>query len=234
MRKKLSLLFLAIAVLMCATEYASAQSKTKTINVIPENADIFLNGESVGVGTYQTDSKIGKDGEEFTIKSAGYITQTIKLFQNSPSETNIDLLVDEAMKMSCDSIRGIVVNKYFNVVCGEDVYESLAWDRIMNIVNSTFKGMVKGDKLAGWIETDWEYTYYHYQAVRTRISFQFQFTDICELSCRITFYSEINNAWGGVNDMFLGNYEKYERILYKYGELIDELVNSLEGSIERR
>lgn len=234
MRKKLSLLFVAIAILMCAAEYASAQSKTKTINVVPENADILLDGESVGVGTYQTDSRIGRDGEEFTIEAAGYIKQTVKLFQNSPSETNIDLLVDEAMMMSCDSIRGAIVNKYFNVVCGEEVYEGLAWDRIMNIVNPMFKGMVKSNKLAGWIKTDWEYTYYHYQAVRTRVSFQFQFTNVGELSCRITFNSEINNTWDGVNDMSSGSYEKYERILYKYGELIDELVNSLEGSIERR
>ena len=78
---------LLFVLLICATISANAQfGRTKTINVIPDNAKIFHKGAEVGQGSY-TFQMGREDYMLFKLKAPGYIDKTIKVYKANKQNT---------------------------------------------------------------------------------------------------------------------------------------------------
>ena len=62
-------------------------AKKMTINVIPETAKIFIDGQLVNTGTYQV--KFDKNTDFYVVKveAPGYITRTYRLLKSDPKST---------------------------------------------------------------------------------------------------------------------------------------------------
>ena len=62
-------------------------AKKITINVIPETANIYIDGQMVGTGQYQV--KFDKNTDFYVVKleAPGYITRTYRLLKSNPKST---------------------------------------------------------------------------------------------------------------------------------------------------
>lgn len=59
-------------------------SKKIKINVIPETAKIYIDGQLVGEGTYQVKFEKGVDFYVVKAEAPGYITRTYRLLKSNP------------------------------------------------------------------------------------------------------------------------------------------------------
>lgn len=100
-------------------------AKKMTINVIPETAKIYIDGQLVNTGSYQV--KFDKNTDFYVVKveSPGYITRTYRLLKSDPKSTVLYTLPeDEAMLASIGSDDGIdMANKWFDVTCRKGLSE---------------------------------------------------------------------------------------------------------------
>jgi hypothetical protein len=159
-------------------------------------------------------------------EAPGYITRTVKLFKNNPKKTvSYELFVDEAMQNSIGAEEGVdLANNYFTVVCKKGMTEDVIWKRLMNIAITNFEQVEVRDKAAGWIKTAWKKESFLYQTVRTRLEIQIQFTGEDEIAYKVKISSELADNDCGTNDQC---FVKYDRVLKKYSEVIQELQTSL-------
>lgn len=93
---------------------------------------------------------------------------------------------------------------------------------------NNFENIEIRDKDAGWIRTAWAISIYPYQTVRSKLEVRMSFSGNNELVYRVRVSSEIKE-----NDCFGGDecFRKYERVLRKYAEVINELQNTLGSNL---
>ncbi len=214
-----------IAIAMFTTVQIAVAQK-KTVYVVPENAKIFYNGHEVGNGSYQVKFNRHEDFVNLKFEAPGYISRTVKLFKNNPQKTvSYELFIDEAERNSIGAGEGVdLANKFFSVTVKKGMTEDEVWKRLMNIAITNFENIEVRDKSAGWIKTAWINSTFVYQIVRTRLEVQLQFTGEEELSYRVRISSEIADKDCGTNNQC---FERYDRILKKYEQVISELQASL-------
>lgn len=155
MRKLIS--FLMLLTLGVASVFAA---KKITINVIPETAKIYVDGQMVGTGSYQV--KFDKNTDFFIVKveAPGYDTETYRLRKDNPKNTVLYTLTeDEAMAASVGSDDGVdLANRWFDVTCKKGLSEDQVWKRLMSVCTNYFDNIEVRDKSAGWIKTAWRIT----------------------------------------------------------------------------
>jgi hypothetical protein len=219
--KKLVLVFAAVIGLSIGVN-----AQRKTVHVVPETAKIFYNGHEVGNGSYTVKFSRREDFVMLKFEASGYISRTVKLFKNNPKKTvSYELFVDEAMQNSIGTDEGVdLANKYFSITCKKGMTEDVVWKRLMNITVTNFENVEVRDQSAGWIKTAWINTGFLYQTVRTRMEIQLQFAGEDELAYRVKISSEIADKDCGTSNQC---FEKYDRILKKYEQVISELQTSI-------
>ncbi|MCH5222329.1 MAG: hypothetical protein J1F05_08435 [Muribaculaceae bacterium] len=212
------------ALLLSFSAYAA---KKVTINVIPETAKIYVDGQMVGTGSYQV--KFDKNTDFFIIKveDEGYITRNYRLLKSYTKATILyQLPIDEAKEASVGGGEGIdIANKWFDVTCRKGMSEEQVWKRLMSVCTSYFDNIEVRDKTAGWIKTSWRLTKFKYQTVRTRLEVRMSFIDEEVLSYRVRLNVQIRDSDCNSENC----YKNYDRVLRTFEPLIQELQTSVGG-----
>lgn len=217
-------LILSLFFIGCSTTLAA---KKMTINVIPETAKIYIDGQLVNTGSYQV--KFDKNTDFYVVKveAPGYIARTYRLLKSDPKSTILYTLPeDEAMLASVGSDDGVeIANKWFDVTCRKGLSEDQIWKRLMNICTNYFDNIEVRDKSAGWIKTSWRLSKFKFQTVRTRVEIRMSFTDEDVITYRVRISVQIKD-----NDCIGENcYKAYERVLRTFEPMIQELQTSVGG-----
>lgn len=204
-------------------------AKKITINVLPTDAKIYVDGQLVATGTYTVKFNYNTDFYLITVEAPGYITRNYRLLKSNPKKTVLYTLPeDEASNNSIGDSEGgggDIANKWFDVTCRKGLSEDVVWKRLMNVSTSYFNNIEVRDKAAGWIKTGWRLTKFTYQTVRTRMEIRMSFVDEDVLTYRVRILSEIKD-----NDCSGSNcYETYDRVLKTFEPLIQELQTSVGG-----
>ncbi len=201
-------------------------AKKITINVIPENATIYVDGQKVATGSYQVTFK---DADFFVIKveAPGYNTETYRLRKDNPQKTVLyELTEDEALAASIGAEDGIdLANKWFDVTCKKGLTEDKVWKRLMSVCTNYFDNIEVRDKSAGWIKTSWRVSNFKKKTVRTRLEVRMSFTDDNVLSYRARISVQIKNNDCRGEQCF----KNYDRVLRYFEPLIQELQTSVGG-----
>ena len=218
---------LCLTLLLSTFFFAASAGKKITINVIPETAKIYVDGQLVGTGSYRVEFKKGNDFFVIKVEDAGYITRTYRLLKSNPNNTVLySLPEDEAMSASAGGEDGIdVANRWFDVTCRKGLSEDVVWKRLMSVATNYFDDIEVRDKTAGWIKTSWRLTKFKYQTVRTRMEVRMTFRDEDVLSFRAKIYVQIkDHDCRGENC-----YKNFDRVLRNFEPLIQELQTSVGG-----
>ncbi|MDE5812278.1 MAG: hypothetical protein K2H61_08270 [Muribaculaceae bacterium] len=203
-------------------------AKKITINVIPETAKIYIDGQLVGTGSYKVEFK--KDNDFFVVKvqDDGYITRTFRLLKSNPNNTVLYTLPeDEAYLASTGGEDGMdLANKWFDVTCRKGLTEDVIWKRLMSVVTNYFDNVEVRDKTAGWIKTSWRFSKFKRQMVRTRLEVRMSFLDDNVISYRARISVQLND-----NPDCRGEncFKNYDRVLRTFEPLIQELQTSVGG-----
>lgn len=201
--------------------------KKITINVIPEAANIYIDGQLGGTGSYQ--AKFGSRTDFYVVKieAPGYITRTYRLLKNNPKSTVLYTLPeDEAFAASMGSDDGMsMANQWMDITCRDDFSEDVVWKRLMNVCTSYFDQMEVRDKTAGWIKSAWKVSRFKFQDVRTRLEIKMNFTDEDVLGYRARITVQIKEKECNSENC----YKSYERVLRIFEPMIQELQTSVGG-----
>ena len=219
-------IFLILSMLIFGYSISMA-AKKMTINVIPETAKIYIDGQLVNTGSYQV--KFDKNTDFFVVKveAPGYITRTYRLLKSDPKSTVLYTLPeDEAMLASIGSDDGVdIANKWFDVTCRKGLSEDQIWKRLISVCTNYFDNIEVRDKSAGWIKTSWRLSKFKYQTVRTRMEIRMSFTDEDVISYRVRIAVQIkDNDCRGENC-----FKVYDRVLRTFEPMIQELQTSVGG-----
>jgi len=222
------LLVAIILTLIFPDSYAFGAKKI-TIKTIPENANIHIDGQFVGNGTYTV--KFDKNNEFYVVSvtANGYVGRRYRLLKSNPQKTVIySLPVDEALEASVGSENGMdLANKWKDIVCREGMEESVIWKRLMSVCTNYFDDIEVRDKAAGWIKTGWKHTYFTNQVVRTRLEVRMSFIDENTISFRARIASEIRDRECNRENC----YETYPRVMKAFEPMINELQTVVGGGI---
>lgn len=214
---------LLFVLLLGATIGANAQlfGRTKTINVIPDNAKIFHKGAEVGQGSY-TFQMGREDYMLFKLKAPGYIDKTIKVYKANKQNTfTYQLEVDEAYANSEAS--SDLANKSMTIVVREGMSLDEVWKRLVLYLTDVFPDMEIMDKSAGWLRSAWMKQDFAYATIRTRIEVK-EMIGQDDLRYRVKLQSEY--AWhdcGGGDEC----YQQWDRVLKTYNQAIQDLFNAI-------
>ena len=216
---------LSLLAAMLLVEVSAA--KKITINVIPETAKIYVDGQMVGTGNYQVKFDRNTDFYVIKVENEGYDTRTYRLRKDNPKNTVLYVLPeDEAYLASAGNEDGMdLANRWFDVTCRKGMSEDTVWKRLMSVCTSYFDNIEVRDKTAGWIKSQWKITRFRNKTVRTRMEVRMSFTDEDNLSYRVRLNVQIKeNDCGGQNC-----YKNYDRVLRNFEPLIQELQTVVGG-----
>ena len=202
-------------------------AKKITIKTIPEHAQIWIDGQHVGTGTYQVKFDRHNDFYVISVVSPGYIRRTYRLLKSNPKKTVVYRLPKseayEASSSGEDS--GIEPNTWMDITCRKDLSEDVIWKRLMNVVTTYFDNVEVRDKSAGWIKSGWFFSKFKYETVRTRLEIKKSFTDDDVITYRARIITEIKD-----NDCEGSNcYKKYERTMKRFEPMVQELQTTVSG-----
>ena len=222
---KRAILFSVLCLILGLVEAQAA--KKITINVIPETANIFVDGQLVATGKYQV--KFDRHTDFFIVKveAPGYITRTYRLLKSNPKSTVLYTLpTDDAMYASTGGEDGMeLANKWQDIRCKQGLSEDVVWKRLMSVCTNYFDNIEVRDKSAGWIKTAWRVSKFKYQTVRTRLEVRMNFTDDDVISYKARLIVQIkDNDCRGENC-----YQAYDRVLRTFDPMIQELQTTVGG-----
>lgn len=156
----------------------SLSAKKITVVVIPNDADIKVNGALYGQGTAVVDVK-GNDFVSVELTCPGYETVNTRVYGSDKRKT-IEYKLKKDTWLEATANLGIV-NKFFSVAVSPDLYvdngdgtrnTTKAWKLIHNILLNYFDEIESTDAASGFIQTPWKYKNYveNKKTLRTRAS----------------------------------------------------------------
>lgn len=226
--KKNNLILLTF-LFLCLTLFSFSATGAKKIKIktIPETANIYIDGQHVGSGTYTV--KFDKDNEFYVVSvtADGYVGRRYRLLKSNPQNTVVYTLpVDEAEKASSGSESGMdLANGWMDIRCKKGLSEDMIWKRLMSVCTNYFNNIDVRDKAAGWIKTRWSTTTFTNQVVRTRLEVRMSFTDDEVVTYRARIISEIKDRDCDGSNCF----KAYPRVLKKFEPMIEELQTVVGG-----
>lgn len=153
-------------------------AKKITVVVIPNEADIKVNGSLYGQGSAEINVK-GNDFVSVELNCPGYETINTRVYGSDKRKT-IEYKLKKDTWLEATANSG-VVNKFFSVAVSPDLYTtnpdgtrnaSKAWKLIHNILLNYFDEIESTDAASGFIQTPWMYKNYveNKKTLRTRAS----------------------------------------------------------------
>ena len=217
--KKLILLTIAFLGLSLS---CSAQGKVKTINVVPDNAKIILNGAEVGQGSY--DLTIGRqDYVMLRLSCPGYVDRVVRVYK-ADKRKSLTFTLEEDEAFSASEASSDLANKYMTVTVREGLTSDEVWKRLLLTISDLFPNLEISDKSAGWIRSAWVMERFAYVTVRTRIEIKEQLGQDTP-RYKVRLLSEIASNECGTHDEC---FRKWDRVLKTYNESITDLINSIQ------
>jgi hypothetical protein len=198
----------------------------KTVVVIPADAEIYVNNELVGKGKYDISFE-NTDKVLLTFSRIGYETASYSLLKSHKERTiTYPLEKDEAYENSEDGETAAqFVNKWVPITVRSGLSNDEVWLRMMSIVREHFEQIEKTDKSSGWIKTFPAETKYKASDVRTTLEIAPSYST-GELQYKVRLYFEKRKKGSGEE-----GWEKYDRLLKIYKDVIPNLLNSVGGGI---
>lgn len=217
-----------IALAIMAAGGLTTDAKKITINVLPSEAKIYVDGTLVGNGTYRINMK--NDFYVIKVEAPGYWTRNYTLRKDYTKNAILYTLPEnEALKnvISSDDGDGSsnVANRWFDITCRKGISENEVWKRLMNITTSYFSNVEVRDKAAGWIKTGWRTTSFTNESVRTRLEIRVSFVNEEHFTYRVRITSQIKDNECTGNNCYMA----FEHVLKEFGPLIQELQTSVGG-----
>lgn len=218
---------LLMALLLLMSTNCLFAKKKITIKTIPENAEIAVDGNAVGQGSFTL--KFDKDNSMYvvSVSAPGYITKTYRVLESDPRKSILyKLPEDEAMKASFSSEDGsALANTWMDITCRKGLKEDIIWKRLMNVSTNYFDNISVRDKAAGWIKTNWKIKRFPNQVVRTRLEVRMSFTDEDVISYRARISCQIKDSDCPDDNC----YTTWDRVLNQFEPLIQELQTTVGG-----
>lgn len=221
-------IYVAIITMVVAASSITAHAKKITINSLPAEAKIYVDGALVGTGSYQLNMK--NDFYVIKIEAPGYWTRNYTLRKDYTKNAILYKLPEnEALKNIINNDDGEggsgIANRWFDITCRKGITEDQVWKRLMNITTSYFSNIEVRDKSAGWIKTGWRKTSFTNESVRTRMEIRISFVDSETLTYKVRITSQIKD-----NECIGSNcYIAFEHVLKEFESLIQELQTSVGG-----
>lgn len=164
--------------LLCLLPLVPMEAKKITVVVIPDEADIKVNGSLYGQGSALIDVK-SNDFVSVELTAPGYLTVNTRIYGSDKRKT-IEYTLKKDTWLDVTSNSGIV-NRYFSVSIDKDLYTvdadgkrntEKAWKLIHNILLNYFDEIETTDIASGFIQTPWKYKNYveNKKTLRTRVS----------------------------------------------------------------
>lgn len=222
MKKSILLLFILLGLSTSASAQLFGQRGAKTINVVPDNAKIILNGAEVGQGSYTLTMK-KQDYVMLRLTAPGYIDRTVRVYKSDKRNT-LTFNLEEDESFSASEVSSDLANKNMTVNVRPDLNKDEVWKRLIITISDLFPNLEISDKSAGWIRSSWEVQRFAYVTVRTRIEVKERLgqDNICY---RVRLMSEIASNDCGTNDEC---FKAWDRVLKRYNQSVLDLINSLQ------
>lgn len=207
-------------------KFSLQRKPIKTVVVIPADADIYVNNELVGKGKYDISFE-NKDKVLLTFSRVGYETASYYLLKSNTEQTvTYELAVDEAYENSLGGETAAqYANKWVPITGRKNLTSEEIWLRMISIVRENFEQLEKTDKASGWIKTFPAITPYKASDVRTTLEIAPSYST-GELQYKVRLYFEKRKKGSGDE-----GWEKYDRLLKIYKDIIPNLLNSVGGGM---
>lgn len=194
------------------------------VEATPSDAEIFVDGKVVGVGTY--DLKVPFNNcVEVIVKKESFLNIKKNYcnsndYQEPPLRDHLELIEDEAHKQS---ISTDLANVNFTIAVKPEIIEDDAWKLLGSIVTTEFDVLEVIDKETGYMRTAWQVESFNGSTIRTRIIVKLG--DSSPLKYVMKISSE--RAEGAVSVKDDQDFEEWSRILKKYKNIIEEAQSRL-------
>ncbi|MGJ8592546.1 MAG: hypothetical protein ACSHXF_08355 [Aquaticitalea sp.] len=215
-------IFLILTVL--AITQVSAQ-KTKITTSEPD-AEILINGERVGAGSYTL--KIDKD-ECYNVRASkpGYLKYEVTLCgrkagPEAPKSHFFDMKKDDS---EMASIQTDQANVDFEIVVNPNLSQDEAWKLVYLIVTDYFDAIEVSDKETSYLRTAWSVQSFLQNTIRTRLIIKLANTS------PLTFKVKLNSEYSGDARTSVKAdelYREWDRVLRKYENVIGDFSTRLQ------
>lgn len=218
MRSKLFTLFT-----LCFASLLSAQ--TVKISASEPDANIIVNGQNVGTGSYKL-SLEKKDCYKIKVEKPGFLKyeSTVcgkKAGPEPPSSVYFEMKKDDAEEAS---VKTDQANVDFQVEVNPDLNITDAWKLTTQIVTDYFDAIEVSDKETSYLRTAWSVQSFQQNTIRTRLIIKLSKSD------PLTFKIKLNSESSGVVGSSVKADEQFrdwDRILRKYKNVISDFSNRL-------
>jgi hypothetical protein len=226
MKKLALILAAALSFGINANAQGRQREYIKTVLVIPADADILVNNEPVGKGRYDVSFE-GRDKVLLTFSRVGYESATYYLLRSNTEQTvTYQLDKDDAYENSLGGETAAqYANKWVPITVRKSLTEEEVWKRMLSIVREFFEQVEKTDKSSGWIKTFPAVTPYKSSDVRTTLEIAPSYA-AGELQYKARLSFEKRKKGSGDE-----GWEKYDRLLKIYKDVIPNLLNSIGGGM---
>lgn len=218
MRSKLFTLFT-----LCFASLLSAQ--TVKISASEPDANIIVNGQNVGTGSYKL-SLEKKDCYKIKVEKPGFLKyeSTVcgkKAGPEPPSSVYFEMKKDDAEEAS---VKTDQANVDFQVEVNPDLNITDAWKLTTQIVTDYFDAIEVSDKETSYLRTAWSVQSFQQNTIRTRLIIKLSKSE------PLTFKIKLNSESSGVVGSSVKADEQFrdwDRILRKYKNVISDFSNRL-------
>ncbi len=209
-----------VATFLFSVLLSASFAQKVNISTTPQNASIFVNGKNVGTGEAQF--KVPKN-ECITIavQKEGYLSMSQdycnkKGFPKIPKNDYIKLAVDDSYEASTKS--DIANNQIVFKPKKGKVEEN--WKTAIRVVTDYLDAIEVSDSDVKYLRTSWKVDSFKGFTVRTRVILRYVNESPQEM--KIKLVSEIADG-AAVSAKQDEKYKAWDRILKKYGNLLDEV-----------
>jgi len=227
--KKILLIFVVI---VCFGHNLNAQKgkigdkilKPKTtINVIPDDAKIFIGSAEVATGTYEYTYKFGEDHVMVKFLAPSYIEKTVRVNRTDRTITH-KLEIDDAWAAS--EVSSDVANKAMRIIVKQGMESDDVWRRIIFYISENFPNMEITDRAAGWVRSAWKIDNFNHETIRTRIELK-EVPGQDEKTISLTLFSETAQRNCGLNDQCFNQWDRALKIYIKFVEDLSTVLKAL-------
>ncbi len=214
---------LTLGVVGCSLLKPTIQSRQIYVSVEPSSADIKLNGDIVGTGSYSFSLQEGYY-KELLLEAPGYLSKRVRVnYSDNRSSYNFTLEQDEAYLASTSGAD--VANKNMRILVKKGMSRDDALKKLKYYVTDNFETLEVNDNASGWIRTAWNVERFNSATVRTRLELK-EVPD--DGSGALSFKFFIASQWAkpkcGTNDECFSD---WDRILKKFAKLYSDMQNAV-------
>jgi len=228
--KRVAFIAIVLGISLCYGIHVNAQTRLRdflimktTINVLPDNAKIFIGNAEVATGTYEYTHKTGQDYVMVKLSAPGYIDKNVKVNRTDKVMT-YTLETDEAWAAS--EVSNDVANKAIRIIVSRGMESDDVWQRIIYYITEVFPNMEITDRAAGWVRSTWKIQNFNNATIRTRIELK-EVPGQDEKTIRLTLFSEIASRDCGLNDQCFNPWDRALKTYIKFVEDFSAVLKAM-------